>query len=85
MSILDGLFGPPNVEKLKAKGDVNGLIKASHYEKDYFVRMNAVDALGEIKDSSAIEPLIAALNYRTLAADDAKRALIELGWKPSNE
>ena len=29
-----GLFGPPNVEKLKAKSDIDGLIKALAYEKD---------------------------------------------------
>jgi len=27
------LFGPPNVEKLKAKRDVKGLIKALGYQK----------------------------------------------------
>ena len=28
------LFGPPNVKKLKAKGNVKGLIKALGYDKD---------------------------------------------------
>jgi HEAT repeat protein len=31
-----GLFGPPNVEKLKAKKDIEGLIKALNYRKDYW-------------------------------------------------
>jgi len=61
MSFLDGLFGPPNVEKLKDKGDVDGLIKALHYEKDYNVCICAAGALGKIGDKRAVEPLIAAL------------------------
>jgi HEAT repeat protein len=31
-----GLFGPPNVEKLKAKGDITGLTKALSYRKGYW-------------------------------------------------
>ena len=43
--ILDFLF-KPNVEKLKAKKDVEGLIKALHYKKDYKVRWRDAEALG---------------------------------------
>src|ERR1035437_5475993 len=55
------LFGPPNVDKLKAKGDVPGLIKALRYEKDSGVRHDAALALGKIGDARAVEPFIAAL------------------------
>ena len=55
------LFGPPNVEKMKARRDVNGLIKALGYKKDEYVRWYTARALGEIKDPRAVEPLIAAL------------------------
>jgi len=55
------LFGPPDVNKLKAKQNVNGLIKALNYQKDWMVRKAAAEALGEIKDSRAVEPLSAAL------------------------
>src|SRR5450759_2332909 len=55
------LFGPPNVEKLKAKRDVKGLIKALGYQKDPAVRRAAAEALGQIGDARAVEPLIAAL------------------------
>ena len=41
------LFGPPNVEKLKAKGNVKGLIKALDYKKDASVRRAAAKALGK--------------------------------------
>ncbi len=49
-----------NVEKMKAKKDVDGLIKALEH-KDKVVRRCAAIALGEIKDKLAVEPLIEAL------------------------
>ena len=55
------MFGPPNVQKLAAKRDVEGLIKALGYEKDSDVRREAVEALGLIGDARAVEPLIARL------------------------
>jgi HEAT repeat protein len=77
------LFGPPNVEKLKAKRDAPGLIKALGYQKDGHVREAAAEALGQIRDARAVEPLIAALkdpyaNVRKAAAE----ALEALGWQP---
>ncbi len=62
------LFGPPDIEKLKAKRDVQGLIKALSYEKDSIkdkprkTREEAASTLGEIGGALAVEPLIAALN-----------------------
>ena len=56
-----GLFGPPNVEKMEAKRDVQGLIKALDYQKDASVRDAAAKALGKLKDARAVVPLIAAL------------------------
>ena len=55
------LFTPSNVEELKAKRDVLGLIKALAYEKDWHVRQAAARALGQIGDARAVEPLVAAL------------------------
>jgi HEAT repeat protein len=49
-----------DIEKLKEKKDVAGLIKALSH-KDAEVRQEAAEALGEIKDKRAIEPLIATL------------------------
>jgi HEAT repeat protein len=40
-----GLFGPPNVDKLKCKNDVKGLIKALRYKPDRGVRAEAASAL----------------------------------------
>jgi HEAT repeat protein len=56
-----GLFGPPDVDKLKANGDVSGLINALEYQKDRVVRIHAAEELGEIADTRAVEPLITAL------------------------
>lgn len=66
MSIFDFLF-KPNIEKLKARGDVQALIKALRYKNQrdeqgsMYVRAGAARALGELGDSRAVEPLITAL------------------------
>lgn len=54
------LFGPPDVAKLKAKGDVKGLVKALGYEKEQDVCNAAQEALGEI-GAPAVEPLVGVL------------------------
>lgn len=50
-------LGKPNVEKMKEKRDVKGLIKALSYREDYYVIWQAIGALGEIRDNRAVEPL----------------------------
>jgi HEAT repeat protein len=56
------------IQELKAKKDIDGLIKALEYEKDGFevdsatIRDNAADALGEIGAKKAVNPLIQALH-----------------------
>jgi HEAT repeat protein len=42
-----GLFGPPNIDKMKAKGDVQGLIKALNYP-DIKVAESAANALAQM-------------------------------------
>ncbi len=56
------LFGPPNIEKLKSRKDVPGLIKALGYLKKQKIRTLAAEALGEVGDRQAIEPLLALLS-----------------------
>ena len=57
----------PNIEKLKEKEDVEGLIKALEYRKEsikddhVLIRSCAAEALGKIGDERAVEPLIKAL------------------------
>ena len=58
------LFGPPDVDKMKKKKDVQGLINALGYEKDNEIREAAARALGEIGDKRAVEALIDVLNDR---------------------
>jgi HEAT repeat protein len=55
------LFGPPDVEKLKAKRDIQGLSRALGYTGDANVRRAAVEALAELGDARAVDPLILAL------------------------
>jgi len=71
------LFGPPNVQKLEAKGNVKGLIKALRYEKSPFIRHDAVEALGKIGDHRAVEPLITVLKDKSFFG--RKAAAIALG------
>ncbi len=73
---LFGIFGKPNIDKLKAKGNVRGLIKALGYTKNWLVREKAAEALGKIRDPRAVEPLSNALKdtcreYRGGGEEDA--------------
>jgi len=56
------ILGPPNINKLKARRDVPGLIKALNYKKKPEVRKKAVEALGELGDRTATEPLLSGLD-----------------------
>jgi HEAT repeat protein len=51
---------------MKAKRDVDGLIKAMDYQKDGNVRKGALNALAEIRDQRAVKPLVAALRESDL-------------------
>ena len=66
MGIFDKLFGPPNVEKLKSKKDVKGLIKALQYGEDWQIRKDAAEAIGDIGDAKAVDPIIQVLNDESL-------------------
>jgi HEAT repeat protein len=80
MPFVQGLFGPPNIEKMKARGDVEGLVKALDYQKDSGVRRAAALALGDTGDGRSIEPLITALKDRGGAVyEAAAEALGKIG------
>src|SRR5665647_2956529 len=73
-----GLFGP-NVEKLKAKKDVAGLIGALAH-RDESVRSSAAEALGDVGGLGALDPLTAALqDPATPVAAAAAEALGKMG------
>jgi HEAT repeat protein len=54
------LFGPPNIDQLEARRDVQGLIKALAW-RDAPVRRAAAEALGALRDPSAVDALTALL------------------------
>jgi len=66
----------PNVTKMEAAKDVNGLIKALK-DSDRWIRRAAAEALGGIGDARAVEPLIQALKDRDV--DVRKAAANALG------
>jgi len=73
-----GLFGKPNVDKLRTKRDVDGLVKALVYE-DPGIRLAAALALGELGDPSAASALIPLLSdddpgVRRVAAQAIQRS-----------
>ncbi|MCA2504875.1 MAG: HEAT repeat domain-containing protein [Microcystis sp. M54BS1] len=64
------LFHRPNAEKLEAEENIQGLIDALQYsalnpwsDTEYQVHQSAAEALGRLRDTQAVEPLIALL-YR---------------------
>jgi len=74
-----GLFGPPNVEKLKSEGNIGGLIKALGYKKDPVIIEAASTALVELAPAS-IEPLVLALgNKEELVSQSAAETLVKIG------
>ncbi|MFC2158294.1 HEAT repeat domain-containing protein [Acidobacteriota bacterium] len=55
------LFGPPNINKLKARNDVQALLKALDYRKNEETRYKAVEALGELREETVVELFLALL------------------------
>jgi HEAT repeat protein len=69
----------PNVQQLKSKGDVDGLIEALEYQDDHNIRLAAATALGRIGDPRAVDPLISALEDQPRVREVAAMALGEIG------
>ena len=78
-----GLFGP-NIKKMEAKRDVEGLVKALK-TKNEDVRRLAAAALGNIGDAKAVEYLIEALKNEEWSIQNiAAKSLYKIG-EPSVE
>ena len=78
-------FFKPNIEKMRTRQDVEGLLKALNH-KDEGVRADAAKALGDIEDVKAVEALIQALKDEVDSVRyEAAVALERLGWKPGDD
>ena len=83
-----GLFDlfKPNVEKMEAQKDIDGLIKKLEYSDTEKDQVAAAAALGRIGDKRAVEPLILCLENDDYSFHKtAAEALLKLGWKPRND
>lgn len=77
-----GMFGAPDVERLRAEADVPGLVKALRHRVPR-VRASAASALGEVGDARALEPLLSALADRDASVwTAAHSALGNLSERP---
>jgi hypothetical protein len=80
------LFGPPNINKLKQKGDIPAIIKATRH-KNTVTRLEAVKAISELGSKEAIPALLERLNL----SEELKikeiiiQTLYKLKWKPGPE
>ena len=72
-------FSKLDIEKLKEKKDVKGLIKALKYE-DSYIRMFAAIALGEIGDERAVAPLTQSLKDEEEGVqNEVLKSLVRIG------
>jgi HEAT repeat protein len=72
------LFGPPDVERLNARGNVEGLIRAAKYKRDEKVREAARAALAQMTDF-----LIGELNTKNIRRLGLVREALMLIGKPA--
>lgn len=81
------LFGPPNIDSMKKKKDIQGLIKALEYKENFGIRKMAAFTLGELNDPRAIDPLIAGLkdNSNLFIRRSFLSAIKAIGWIPKDD
>ena len=82
MGMLDSIL-KVNTDEMKAKRDLPALFKALSNRRNVYLRRDAAQALGEIGDAAAMEPLIGALkDPKRDVRDAAVVAIGELGGDP---
>lgn len=59
---INSLFGPPDISKLMAKGKTKELILLLDYNKDSHIRIQAVQALTNLKCRESVDPICRILN-----------------------
>jgi HEAT repeat protein len=77
-TIIYGMSWKSNGMRLKCRGKATELIKVLAHEQSESVQVKAVEALGEVGDQRAIEPLKAWLD-QTGAAENRKVAIQSIG------
>jgi hypothetical protein len=76
------LFGPPDIDALKASQNVGGLIGAASH-KDALVRDKAVEALVSLRPAATDALLKQLSSVRESDRQIAARVLGQLGWQPN--
>lgn len=71
-----GIFGPPNIQRMKKHGNVRGLIKVMQNERDSRVVSQALQALGEIGDEQAIQSLLYEVQADHYGSSDEAAAVL---------
>jgi hypothetical protein len=78
------LFGPPNLEALKKKGNIRGLVKALSYKKDLDIRLNAALVLANLGAKDAIPAIARQMETETDTRGKRRYAklLRDMGYCP---
>lgn len=76
--ILGEVGRTPNVVRLKRWRNVSGLVEELDHREDDFVRVSAAEALGEVGDQRAVEPLLDALTDESGLVAAAAAASLDL-------
>jgi HEAT repeat protein len=71
-------FGPPDIDKLQAAGDVEGLVKALTWPQSQ-VRRNATEALARIGAPAATPLIVALRDPDSLVQGIAAETLVQIG------
>ena len=80
-----GIFNSPDVEIMKAKKNIKGLVKALEYQKNPSLKWEAAEVLAEI-GKPALEPLIAFMTKRKGGVREAAiMALMKMGDPRASE
>ncbi len=83
MGFLKSLFGPPDMDALKNKQDVRGLVKAARHH-DAEVQTRAVQALASLGRIATAALLATAQAEKESERKQAADLLDRLGWKPES-
>jgi len=76
-NVFGRFFAPPDIEKLKQGGDVQGLVRALSYKDSPDIRREAALALKEVRDSNAVSQAIVSLVSDLASQSESVR------WKAS--